>query len=582
MSQVENLIKQILEVGGNDAKMWRKLLQELLMGSEQSVFVNAIKLSVLSNPNNELALDILDYIVDNNITSVIVLLSKKEFLDDFLRLLRTDIGAPIDVQKKVLYLLQKWAVRYKASESGISLFPSFNEQYEFLKTQGIFFPPVGDDSVVPTYHRFFIKEEQPVNDLFPKSIIVSEPFPKNPSNDMFPKSTIANDTFPMNPNPSDAFPKSTIVTDTFPMNPSSNDTFPMNPSSNDTFPKSTIPTDFNSIPNNFSYPSFGDSKPDNYNPYEIGNNQVQDINSFDINQVDNQFGNNYNNQPVNNNNIVNSNFQQNNEPDLYLTQGEYEKVKNIANAWMNRINHINFMIDQGPYSYYDEQLKTQIEQLRHNRPVTEEYIQHYIRYKEALEIFICIKKDVDLTLNRFSQLQNGQPVDKFKSSFETCQNSRVCYDFNQGRAPEQNRLINTEKIKDNLTEVGHKVGSGLSTAGEKIGEGFSYVGHGLKKGGSKIKKTFVGAYEKLKDKWHGDDNNNNSSVGNNAYSYNKYNNDSKSNNNNQSTGSTYNISYSNGNNNNYNIQIQDKDDSFLGYMKNGFKNLGKSISNLAK
>ncbi len=36
------------------------------------------------------------------------------------------------------------------------------------------------------------------------------------------------------------------------------------------------------------------------------------------------------------------------------------------------------------------------------------------------------------------------------------------------------------------------------------------------------------------------------------------------------------------NNNNYNIQIQDKDDSFLGYMKNGFKNFGKSISNLAK
>ena len=242
-------------------------------------------------------------IVDNNITSVIVLLSKKEFLDDFLRLLRTDIGAPIDVQKKVLYLLQKWAVRYKASESGISLFPSFNEQYEFLKTQGIFFPPVGDDSVVPTYHRFFIKEEQPVNDLFPKSIIVSEPFPKNPSNDMFPKSTIANDTFPMNPNPSDAFPKSTIVTDTFPMNQSSNDTFPMNPSSNDTFPKSTIPTDFNSIPNNFSYPSFGDSKPDNYNPYEIGNNQVQDINSFDINQVDNQFSNN----PIPSNNNYNNN-----------------------------------------------------------------------------------------------------------------------------------------------------------------------------------------------------------------------------------------------------------------------------------
>ena len=585
MSQVENLIKQILEIGGNDPKLWRKLLQELLMGSEQSVFVNAIKLSILSNPNNELALDILDYIVDNNINSVISLLAKKEFLDDFLRLLRTDIGAPIDVQKKVLYLLQKWAVRYKPNESGISVFPMFNEQYEFLKTQGIFFPPVGDDSVVPTYHRFFKEEEQPVNELFPKSIIVSEPFPKNPNNDTFPNSTIVTDTFPMNtnttfpmnPNPNDAFPKSTIVTDSFPMNP--------NP--NNDFPKSTIPTNFNSIPNNFSYPSFGDSKPDDYNPYNIGhsNNQVQDINSFDINRVDNQLGNNYNNQPVNNfynDNISNNNFQQSNEPDLYLTQGEYEKVKNIANAWMSRINHINFMIDQGPYSYYDEQLKSQIEQLRQNRPVTEEYIQHYRRYKEALEIFVCVKKDVDLTLMRFDQLQNGQPVDTFKSSFEKCQNSRVCYDFNQGRAPEQNRLINTEKIKDNLSEVGHKVGSGLSTAGEKIGEGFSYVGHGLKKGGTKIKNTFVGAYEKLKDKWHGDDNNNNSSVGNNAYSYNKYNNDSSNNNNIQSTGSTYNISYSNGNNNNYNIQVQDKDDSFLGYMKNGFKNFGKSISNLAK
>lgn len=466
MNQMNNICQELYQNQGKDPKLWRKLLQLLLTGSEHNEFFIFIKKIIETEPRNELPLDLLDYIIDNNISSVTNLVSSKNFLDSLIRLLRTEIGASVDVQKKVLYLIQKWAVKYQPDQNNISPFGSFNETYQFLKSQGIFFPPVGDDSVVTTYATIFANEDK---DPFPSQI--AQGFPsQNPQ----------------------AFP---------PQNPQA---FPSQPLPNKPI-QPQQPT-FDNIQNNFAYPSLGGEKEEVVDPYETNNNGFQAINEYDINAVDNNYPiNKYNNNNKNNfYNNNNGNFSNNNGPELYLTQGEYNKVKNIVNIWMCKLNHINFMIDQGQFSSYDQQLRSQIIELKNTKQQIDSYILQYNQYKEALHMFVNLQKDINLTLFRYDQLLSGNPVDRFQSSFANTamgSNFYTYYDFSKSR-PEDRKFIDTEKLKDGLSNVGHKVGNGLSKAGEKMGEGLSYVGSGLKKGGKKIKGAFVGAFEKLKDKWN--------------------------------------------------------------------------------
>lgn len=454
MDQMTYICQELYQRQGKDPKLWRKLLQILRTGSGHNEFLFFIKKIIETEPKNELPLDLLDYVIDNNISSVTSLISTKNFMDSLIKLLRREVGAPVNVQKKVLYLIQKWAMKYQFAQNNISPFGSFYETYQFLKNQGIFFPPVGDDSVVTTYAIIFANE---VKDTFPSQI--SQSFTSQ--NTHFPSQSQTNKEI------------------------------------------QPLQLSFDNVQNNFAYPSFGNQKEEIVDPYEINSNEVQDINGYDINAVDNNYP--YNKNINNNNPYVNRNFpnnNQNNNPELHLTQGQYNKVRGVVNIWMWKLNRINFTIDQGQYSSYDMQLRTQIIDIKNKKQQIDSYIVQYNQYKEALHMFVNLEKDIDLTLFRYDQLISGNPVDPFQSSFE---NTKMAFNFDTYRSPSNSKdrkFIDTEKLKEGLSNVGHKVGNGLYVAGEKMGEGLSYVGEGLKKGGIKIKGAFVGAFEKIRDKWN--------------------------------------------------------------------------------
>ena len=143
----QNLIFKFLTLinnNGNQEKYWIDLLFEI--EKENYIFDFIIFLQKqLTISNNELLYDIIDFLVDFSSEKTVKLIAKDNFLNTFISRLRKNAGTSINLQKKIIFLIQKWGIKNKN-------YPNFKIKYDFLKKNGIVFPRI--DFKLMTYDKY--------------------------------------------------------------------------------------------------------------------------------------------------------------------------------------------------------------------------------------------------------------------------------------------------------------------------------------------------------------------------------------------------------------------------------------------
>ena len=143
----QNLIFKFLTLinnNGNQEKYWIDLLFEIEKENYIFDFIIFIQ-NQLTISNNELLYDIIDFLVDFSSEKTVKLISKDNFLNTFISRLRKNAGTSINLQKKIIFLIQKWGIKNKN-------YPNFKIKYDFLKKNGIVFPRI--DFKLMTYDKY--------------------------------------------------------------------------------------------------------------------------------------------------------------------------------------------------------------------------------------------------------------------------------------------------------------------------------------------------------------------------------------------------------------------------------------------
>ena len=95
--------------------------------------------------------------IDYGSPKTLNLIAQKEFIDLILNLLKPKVNAGIENQKKVIYLIKKWATKFSNNKNYII----FQENYNLLKTKGIIFPP--ENYRLSTYDKYITNKNRNIN-----------------------------------------------------------------------------------------------------------------------------------------------------------------------------------------------------------------------------------------------------------------------------------------------------------------------------------------------------------------------------------------------------------------------------------
>ena len=513
MSSDKELIKlnNLYASGGSNKRDWEKFTKDINNDYLSEKIVFYLEKNMKENPKNELTVDIIDFVLEFGNQKIISLIGQKQFLDAFLNLLKSETNAGVENQKKVIFLTKKWANKFSGNQS-LSI---FNEYFNFLKGNGIAFPP--DSFVLKTYDKFvnydeiqsYMKFNQDQNNDFNNNNINNSnqnfPFNNNPNNNGKGTNTFdsfqqqnkngfpqqSNDGFPQQSN--DGFPQQN--NDGFPQQ--SNDGFPQQ--NNDGFPQQSN----NGFPmqNNNDFP-----RNDNFN-YNGSNNAAMNnysnnnnYNNFNFNNNDN-FNNNNNNYNFNNNNPYNNNnfggfsnnfnnsnnnykFNNNNFPNYGNTN-----TNMLIDLWKTKIKTYNGYIDEGKYSYHAIKLKEGINEILNSISNIDNEMNECMNRgdDDGRNKLMNIKSDMEQTCFRYECLKNDKKVDKFQSAFDG--NSKR-YFFDRNGIFKEKEYIPYSKV-----EQENPVLSGLEEFGNKLKDGAFFVGN-------KIKDAAVGGYDYVKDKFN--------------------------------------------------------------------------------
>ena len=567
-------LQVLYSVDGNGKKLWNKIINKINNSNDNTQIINYLTNLIIKQPNNELTLDILDFIITYGNNNIISLIAEKEFMNKFISLLKKEVNANIKIQMKVIFLIQKWAIKFNNDIN--SIFSIFNEYYDYLLNKGIVFPPV--DNQMETYNKF-IKDEEVE--------IINSQYNKNIQNNLNDISLPSNLTINYNNPFSDNKDENTFVSDL------------------------SIINQFNEI----DYNSFNpyDLKNQNNNKNNINNNKLKNNNKNNINNngvglkiINDFYNSNINNNKVNNqnkpNNIYNTlvnkvsqdnpfqsynnqyhNYNQNNKntpskstviPNDNLINNHIYGLKlqepiKEKNKWCNKIKYYNKIIDEerGTICFNDE-LKNGMYEFTEALNIINLYISKYsiANDVDTKDMFIKVRNDMEMTLFRYNLLLNKKEVIPFYSAFD---GNKIRYDekyYNEYYYQSMNN-INENKNED-IEE------SKISIYGNKIKNGiFSF--------GSAIKEKTLDGYDYIRDKikgnnkniYHYDYNNPNSYYYSAIYGENNNKNDNNDNNN-------QNNNLNNKNDNNNIKKDEENKPSFLNEVKEGFIHLGQSIKNL--
>ena len=149
---MNNILNEIYS-NANNKQNWYNFYDIIKNGNEALYFMNYIFNSISIQPNNILNLDILDFVIDFGANTYINPLNDQNFLFTLINLLKKKYNTSEELQKELIYLIQKWAKKYYNHP----FFINFKECYNYLGNKGIVFPP--DNIVVPTYSKYVTKND---------------------------------------------------------------------------------------------------------------------------------------------------------------------------------------------------------------------------------------------------------------------------------------------------------------------------------------------------------------------------------------------------------------------------------------
>ena len=148
MSQITLILDSIFKTNGGTTRQWRTANEILLTHTDEiKKYCSYMKTKIrdLNRDTQLLALDFLDYSIDDGKIPLWTQVGSKEFLSLLVNIYKT--RNDIEVQTKILYLIQKWANKFQKYNT---IIPNFTSFYENLKNNDVEFP----DDMESTYEKY--------------------------------------------------------------------------------------------------------------------------------------------------------------------------------------------------------------------------------------------------------------------------------------------------------------------------------------------------------------------------------------------------------------------------------------------
>ena len=170
MSQLISILDSIFKTNGGTTRQWRSANEILLTHTDEvKKYVAYMKNKIRDlNKNTQLlALDFLDYSIDDGKIPLWTQVGSKDFLTSLVNLYKT--RSDEEVQNKILYLIKKWSNKFQKYNT---IIPNFNSTYENLKNNDIEFP----DDMESTYEKYLQggNSSNTNNNIFQNKEITSE------------------------------------------------------------------------------------------------------------------------------------------------------------------------------------------------------------------------------------------------------------------------------------------------------------------------------------------------------------------------------------------------------------------------
>ena len=148
MSQITIILDSIFKTNGGTTRQWRTANEILLTHTDEikkycSYMKNKIR--DLNRDTQLLALDFLDFSIDDGKIPLWTQVGSKEFLNSLVNIYKTRNDE--EVKNKVLYLIQKWNNKFKKYNT---IIPNFNLTYDNLKENEVEFP----EYMESTYEKY--------------------------------------------------------------------------------------------------------------------------------------------------------------------------------------------------------------------------------------------------------------------------------------------------------------------------------------------------------------------------------------------------------------------------------------------
>ena len=148
MSQLITILDSIFKANGGTTRQWRNANEILLTHTEEVKKYCAYMKNKIRDLNKNiqlLALDFLDYSIDDGKIPLWTQVGSKEFLTSLVNIYKTRNDQ--EVQIKILYLIKKWANKFQKYNT---IIPNFTSIYENLKNNDVEFP----DDIESTYEKY--------------------------------------------------------------------------------------------------------------------------------------------------------------------------------------------------------------------------------------------------------------------------------------------------------------------------------------------------------------------------------------------------------------------------------------------
>ena len=106
-------IKYIYSLNSNNKEAWDSFKSDINSENPNKKIIIYLKNKIIEEPNNELNLDIIDYIIDNGDNKFIDEIFQPEFFDTFINKIIETNNENKEIKDKALFLIKKWNDKFK-------------------------------------------------------------------------------------------------------------------------------------------------------------------------------------------------------------------------------------------------------------------------------------------------------------------------------------------------------------------------------------------------------------------------------------------------------------------------------------